>query len=405
MPATPSHCDPNDQLGAYCLIGLDERTRGLRLPVSAPLLVGRGADNHLFLDDARISRQHARIAPEREGCVLYDLDSANGTFVNGVPVRRHVLAPNDVVSFGDFTFRVECDPMDERTQFEEPTLTGSDRPPQGGSNVESPVQDRLRGDLALAAEIQKSFLPREVIAIEGIDLFAEYRPAYTVGGDFYDVFWVGPDRLGTFIGDVSGKGISGALLMARISSELRGAALAHVDPVAVLTAMNQATIGRGQPELFFTAIYFTLDVKTGEILLANAGHPSPYLRHADGALEPITTGRGCAAGILDEPGIAGVPLCLQQGDSLVLYTDGVIEAAGADGVLYGQERLEACLASAGARPNAMAEGILRSVHAHTAPAALNDDLTLFICQRSPDAARTMQPRRRSSVFPAPRIGR
>ena len=239
--------------------------------------------------------------------------------------------------------------------------------------------------------------------MEGIDLFAEYRAAYSVGGDFYDVFWVGPDRLGASIGEISGKGISGALLMARISSELRGVALAHVDPVAVLTAMSQAIIGRGQPELFFTAIYFTLDVKTGEILLGNAGHPTPYWYHADGCVEPITAGRGCAVGILDDPGVAGFSLQLQQGDSLILYTDGVVEATSTEGLLYGEDRLEACLASAGGRPNLMAEDILHSVYDHAAVGPLNDDLTLFICQRSVEAVRTMQPRRRSSAFPAPAV--
>jgi hypothetical protein len=367
----------------------------MRLPVDAPIVVGRGQYNHLVLDDARLSRQHARVAPEQAGCVVYDLDSANGTFVNGAAVRRHVLSANDVVSFGPYIFRVECDPEDVPTEVEEPTLSGLDG---------TPVRARLRSDLALAAEIQKSFLPREVIALEGIDFFAEYRAAYSVGGDFYDVFWVGPHRLGAFIGDISGKGVAGALLMARISSELRGAALAYVDPVTVLAAMNQAMIGRGQPELFFTAIYFTLDVRTGEVLLANAGHPAAYWRHADGLLEPLTAGRGCAVGILDDLGVAGLPLRLQHGDSLILYTDGVIEAMSRDGLLYGQDRLEACLAGAGARPNVIAESIVRSVHGHVAGAALNDDLTLFICQRSSDPATTMQPRRRSSVFPAPRVG-
>jgi sigma-B regulation protein RsbU (phosphoserine phosphatase) len=269
----------------------------------------------------------------------------------------------------------------------------------------SPPPSRLRHDLALAAQIQRSFLPREVIAVEGVDLFAEYRAAYTIGGDFYDVFWIGPDRLAVFVGDVSGKGISAALLMARISSELRVAALAHVDPVAVLTAMNTATLARGQSELFFTAIYFTLDVKTGDIVLANAGHTMPYSRRASGQVEPITGGRACPVGILENAGFAATRLRLDHGDSLVLYTDGVIEAASADGSFYGQERLEACLAGPGPRTShAIAERILESVDAHSAEGPVNDDLTLLICQRSVGGPRTMQPRRGSSRLPATRPG-
>jgi sigma-B regulation protein RsbU (phosphoserine phosphatase) len=554
--------------GCYWLVGVEGITASMRIPVDAPVLVGRGRYNHLVLDDARLSRQHARVAPEGGSCVIYDLNSANGTFVNGTAVKRQWLWPNDLIGFGPCVFRLEYEPSAAGAppvaaeDAEQPTLVGLDDvepAPESASHMEavdtlysfmhaitktvdhrelvpliaakvlevypaaryvgvhltgghgdesadlglahhagvqtsassatvpedvrhavlgrgkavlasrsaivnesgtdmyapmldrgeplgilhvragehggtfsradldlldgmaspaaivlhnsrtheeSLVQMRLRHDLALAAQIQKSFLPREVIAVEGIDLFAEYRAAYTVGGDFYDLLWVGPDRLAVFIGDISGKGISGALLMARISSELRVAALAHVDPVKVLTVMNEATLGRDQPEHFFTAIYFTLDVKSGDIVLANAGHPTPYSRKADGTVVPISEGRGCAVGILDDPGFFATSLRLDHGDSLVLYTDGVIEAASADGALYGEERLEACLAGAGPRPpGIIAEHILRSVEEHAARGPVNDDLTLLICQRSVGRAPTMQPRRRSSSFPAPVVGK
>jgi serine phosphatase RsbU (regulator of sigma subunit) len=574
VPGSELHIDRNAQPRQVWLVGIETATRNMRLRVDGPILVGRGSYNHLVLDDSRLSRQHSRIAPEREGCVVYDLNSVNGTFVNGVAVTRHVLAADDVVSFGPFSFRVEHAPLGAAGEpapraFEEPTLSSagaSSRPPSENlgtlysfmqaisktidrrellqligakllevypaaryvgihlrrtgphghgelelarhvgvlpagvapalpsdmrrpvfdrrrANMYAPlvdrdvalgvihvsgaesatdeapvtateerppsaepdgagafsradldllagmstaaaimlqnsrmheetlVQARLRHDLALAAQIQKSFLPREVIAVEGLDLFAEYRAAYTVGGDFYDVFWVEPRRLAVFIGDISGKGISGALLMARISTELRVAGLAHVDPVTVLMAMNKATISRGPPELFFTAVYFTLDVKTGDVLLVNAGHPIPYRRRADGHVHPITAGRGCAVGILDDPGFTATSLRLACGDTLVLYTDGVIEAANAEGALYGQQRLEACLARAGTpgrpgaapRPNLLAEDILRSVEQFAAQGPVSDDLTLLICQRSAGTAPTMQPRRRSSSFPAPTV--
>lgn len=575
--------------GSYWLAGVEGKARKVRLRVDAPILVGRGTYNHVVLDDPRLSRQHSRLAPEHDGCFLYDLNSLNGTLVNGIPIKRQLLAPNDIISFGPCVFRLELvhDGSEPRSpvirDLEEPTLSGIDRsvapesvsmmvsavesrdsgllpardlrqledaydnlgtlysfmqaisktidrsellhlisakllevypsarfvavylrvrnehaPVQlrlaqlvgsstpavmpvlpaavleavldrrtammtsqslsatrGGSDMYAPMIDRghdtlgvihvstnaqgdafsrdalellkgmaapaaimlqntrmhedslaenrFRHDLALAAQIQKSFLPREVIAVEGIELFAEYRAAYTVSGDFYDVFWVGTDRLAVFIGDISGKGISGALLMARISSELRVAALAHVDPVAVLTAMNSATLGRAQPELFFTAIYLTLDVKTGEVVLANAGHPMPYWCRADGNVQPITEGAACAVGILDDGGYTSTSFTLAHGDTLVLYTDGVVEAANAEGVLYGDDRLHASLGGAGKRPVVIAEDILRGVDAHAAGGPVNDDLTLFICQRSVGAAPTMQPRRRSSSFPAPLV--
>jgi len=575
--------------GSYWLTGIEGKARKIRVRVDAPILVGRGLYNHVVLDDPRLSRQHARLAPERDGCFVYDLNSVNGTTVNGVPVKRQLLAPNDILCFGASVFRFDLVAAEDGLgpavirDLEEPTVSGLDRSiapesvsmmvtaiesrdsgplpardlrqledaydnvgtlysfmqaisrtidrsellkligskvlevyptakfvgihlrvrseqeparlrlaqlvgsstpvdepalpaavleavldrrtammtsqslsaTRGGSDMYAPmidranetlgvihvstdshgdtlsrddlellkgmaapaaimlqntrmhedslVEQRFRHDLALAAQIQKSFLPREVVAVEGIELFAEYRAAYTVSGDFYDVFWVGTDRLAVFIGDISGKGISGALLMARISSELRVAALAHVDPVAVLIAMNSATLGRAQPELFFTAIYLTINVKTGDVVLANAGHPMPYWCRSDGTVEPVSGGAACAVGILDDGGYTSTTFNLSHGDALVLYTDGVVEAANAEGELYGDQRLHASLGGGGKRPALIAEDILRGVDRHAAGGPVNDDLTLFICQRSVGAAPTMQPRRRSSSFPAPYV--
>jgi sigma-B regulation protein RsbU (phosphoserine phosphatase) len=186
--------------------------------------------------------------------------------------------------------------------------------------------------------------------------------------------------------------------MARISSEMRAAALAHVEPVAVLTAMNKAVIARDQPELFYTAIYLTFDVKSGEVVLANAGHPVAYCSRADGTLQEITDGTAAPVGILDEPLFADTRLRLGNGDSLVLYTDGVVEATSANGTLYGSARLEGALAAAGSRPHDIAEHILTSVQAHIDDVPPNDDLTLFILQRNIGLPPSLQPRRRSGML-------
>jgi sigma-B regulation protein RsbU (phosphoserine phosphatase) len=563
---------------AYWLTGIDRQTRKVQLPIKGPLLIGRGSYNHVVLEDVRISRQHARIALEEEGCVVYDLGSTNGTFVNGVPISRHLLGVHDEVSFGSLTFRITAaevqEMRDDLADVETPTLRdlgsaskmlaagppssradsshqlpavnlgqledayvklgtlysfmqvisqtiesaelleliggktreiyqaasgvgiyllardngasafrlahfvgdetaerapallpdeitdailGSPKgilaspapgrtvggtcmyapiidhnetvgvihvaaePRSGGfsradlellagmaapaammlrnarNRLESLQRDRLSYDLELAAQIQKSFLPREVVSVEGVELFAEYRAAYSVGGDFYDVFWVAPDRLGVFIGDISGKGVAGALLMARISSEMRVAALTHVDPVTVLSAMNKALIGRNQPELFFTAIYLTLDVKSGEVLLANAGHPSPYCARTDGTLQEITDGAAGPVGIVDDPQFLATRLHLGHGDTLILYTDGVVEASAANGSLYGSNRLEDVLTQRDTRPHDVAERILASVAAHLGDVPANDDLTLFICQRTVGRPPSLQPRRRSGL--------
>jgi sigma-B regulation protein RsbU (phosphoserine phosphatase) len=162
--------------------------------------------------------------------------------------------------------------------------------------------------------------------------------------------------------------------------------------------MNKALIGRNQPELFFTAIYLTLDVKSGEVVLANAGHPSPYCSRSDGTLVEIIEGAAGPVGIVDDPQFEATKLRLDHGDSLVLYTDGVIEAAAANGTLYGSDRLEFALADSSTRPADIAEHILASVQAHIADEPANDDLTLFICQRNVGRPPSMQPRRRSGML-------
>src|SRR5436305_7663918 len=92
------------------LLAMDGDLSGKRFPLDSPCLVGRGPYNHVILDDTRISRQHAKISPERGGHVVYDLNSANGTFVNDLAVKRHRLQSNDMVRFGPFLFRFEGDP-------------------------------------------------------------------------------------------------------------------------------------------------------------------------------------------------------------------------------------------------------------------------------------------------------
>ena len=258
-------------------------------------------------------------------------------------------------------------------------------------------RERLRRDLELAAQIQQSFLPRETVSVDGIEFLAAYRAAYAIGGDFYDIFWVTHEKLAVFVGDISGKGISAALLMARISGELRVAALAHIEPVEVFSIMNKAVIGRNQPELFFTAVYLTLNVKTGEVVLVNAGHPTPYICHANGDLEQVTGGASTAVGMFDEPHFISTRLHLDDGASLVLYTDGVIEASDANGDLYGEARLQQCLAGIGSFPSDISASILGSVERFANKTAPSDDLTIFICHRNAAKGISLQPRRFSNT--------
>jgi len=141
----------------------------------------------------------------------------------------------------------------------------------------------------------------------------------------------------------------------------------------------------------------TIDMSTGEVLLANAGHPTPYLCRANGRVEAVVAGAAGAVGILENGEFKATSLRLAHGDSLVLYTDGVIEASDEYGELYGSKRLENCLARSGNRASDIAESILQSVAGHSSDGPGNDDLTLFICQRYVGRPPSLQPRRRSGT--------
>ena len=251
---------------------------------------------------------------------------------------------------------------------------------------ESIKQQRLKQDLLLAEQIQKSFLPQQLPSVEGIEFITEYRPAYSVGGDFYDVFWLAPGRLGLFIGDVSGKGVSAALLMARITSDLRIAARAETEPARVLAAVNRVVLERQQHDTFVTGVFLTLDTRTNEMTLANAGHPPPYIRRRAGnVLERIDGATSTAIGIDESSEYDQARISLAAGDTFVLVTDGIIEAMAPTGEQFGFERLERSLAAGTGRAPDLALQLLADVRRHVGEAAQNDDLTLIVCGLSDGA--------------------
>src|SRR5262249_31995753 len=152
-----------------------------------------------------------------------------------------------------------------------------------------------------------------------------------------------------FVGDVSGKGVSAALLMARVSSDLRAAALGEPEPARALALVNEAMIERRQHDTFVTVVYLTLDVVTRRVVVANAGHPPPLVRRGDGCVQRIEAGTGTAIGIIAEAVYEQTELALDPGDVLVLCTDGVLEATDVQGRQLGLEHVEQTIGLAGMR--------------------------------------------------------
>lgn len=205
--------------------------------------------------------------------------------------------------------------------------------------------------------LQKSLLPPDLPRMPGLDAAAYYHPASVdeIGGDFYDLFPLGPGRGGFFLGDVRGKGPEAAAVTSLIRYTLRAAFLVESSPIRTLAMLNTALRER-YPEddmRFCTVIAGTVALEGGSVRvrLASGGHPPALLLRADGTAEQIYTPGGMLIGVLPEPPLTSAAVVLGPGETLLLYTDGLIEARTRAGPRYSEEALHAFtrdLAPAGA---------------------------------------------------------
>jgi len=239
-------------------------------------------------------------------------------------------------------------------------------------------QETLERELRLARETQESMLPRALPRLAGLDIGARMVAARMVGGDFYDVFPLGPDRLGVVIGDVSGKGMPAALFMALVSSLLRAEALrGDTTPEQALRIVNRHLLSRDARSMFVTLLYGVLGRETREFAFVRAGHEMPLLLDAAGTLLTPEMGRGHALGLFLNPVLDIQAVQLPAGGTLLLYTDGVNEAMDAHGQLFGTERIVAAMRGARqASAQQLCDQIVQVVTEYRGLAAQADDITL-----------------------------
>jgi sigma-B regulation protein RsbU (phosphoserine phosphatase) len=217
----------------------------------------------------------------------------------------------------------------------------------------------MEADLRMACEVQQALLPQgypsfpanvppERSALRFCD---RYRPNGAVGGDFFDVLALSDSRAGVFICDVMGHGVRAALVTAMVRALLESVRGAD-DPGRFLTEMNRellAILAHGTVPVFLSAFYAIVDTASGEMMYANAGHPSPlHLRRSEGEVGPLRMAHGMPGpplGVRDQATYTSAAVALAQGDLLILFTDGVFEATGADQEPFGEQRLEAAVRS------------------------------------------------------------
>jgi sigma-B regulation protein RsbU (phosphoserine phosphatase) len=246
---------------------------------------------------------------------------------------------------------------------------------------------RLERELALAGRVQASFLPKRVPDVAGWQLSMMLRPARETSGDFYDICRLPNGRLGIVIADVVDKGAGAALYMALCCTLLRTYAEEYAEePARVLGSVNRRLLTDTDASEFVTVFYAILDPATGALAYGNAGHPPPYLVRSGGDQSVETLSRtGIPLGILeDETWDQGVAE-LAPGDVLVLYTDGVMDAQDAHGMLFGQDRLLASvMANMGPSAQDTQDAIVADIDAFVGNAPQRDDIALVVVTR--DAA-------------------
>ncbi len=248
------------------------------------------------------------------------------------------------------------------------------------------AKEKIESELKIAHEIQMSMVPHPPgLTRETFGLFAVLEPAREVGGDFYDFFFIDDTRLCLVIGDVTDKGVPAALFMARSKTVIRLLAAAERGPAfasEILTKANNVLCEENDHVMFTTIFLAVLNVETGELDYANAGHNPPYLMGPDlGAMAvPVTPGR--PLGIRRETSFKGQAMVLSQGQALFMFTDGVTEAMDSEGRLFGEERLLFTLRRTDpmTSPEDMAHRVLDAVRAHSAGSIQSDDITM-LCVR------------------------
>jgi serine phosphatase RsbU (regulator of sigma subunit)/pSer/pThr/pTyr-binding forkhead associated (FHA) protein len=253
---------------------------------------------------------------------------------------------------------------------------------------EAVEQERIRRDLELARQVQLSFLPRSLPQVPGYEFFAHYESALEVGGDYYGFIPMPDGRLAVALGDVAGKGVPAALLMAKLSSDARFSLLTESDPGRAVSKLNDLLYEfTSVMDRFVTLTAAVLDPATHAITLVNAGHLSPLLfRQRAAALEEAAPRKkaGVPLGVMEGFAFESCQATLEPGDSLILYTDGLPDAVDQANAPFGPRGIQSAVldASGPSTPRALGERLVTAVRHHAAGRDAPDDLTLVCLGRT-----------------------
>jgi serine phosphatase RsbU (regulator of sigma subunit)/pSer/pThr/pTyr-binding forkhead associated (FHA) protein len=245
-------------------------------------------------------------------------------------------------------------------------------------------RERLMRDMEIAEQVQRSFLPQHLPSVAGYEFYAHYKSAMTIGGDYYDFVQLPDGRWVIMLGDVAGKGVPAALLMAKLSAEARFHILTQPTAVDAVLMLNSFLLQAGLSDRFITLAVAVLDPKKNSVELINAGHVAPmvYRRETEDLADAIDVDHsGFPLGVDPQAQYESVEVALNMGDALLLFTDGVTDALNPEGKQFRIDGVKRMLASDSAITDPIAPGrvgkrVIDGVRAHIAGRDQYDDIAL-----------------------------
>jgi steroid delta-isomerase-like uncharacterized protein len=250
--------------------------------------------------------------------------------------------------------------------------------------AEAQERERIEQELRVARSIQQASLPKEVPSLEGWQITPYYQPAREVGGDFYDFFELEDGRVGVVVGDATGKGVPAALVVTATYSMLRAVAqaLGSFSPGEVLAQVNETLLARIPSNMFVTCFYAILDPKSATLSYANAGHDLPYLRRRGGDAEELRA-RGMPLGLMSRMSYEEGEASLREEDSVLFYSDGLVEAHDPKGEMFGFPRLRALVAEDSEEERPLVDFLMEELYSFVGEGwEQEDDITLLTLKRS-----------------------
>ena len=241
-------------------------------------------------------------------------------------------------------------------------------------------RERFEHELRVAQHIQQALLPKELPVLDGWEIAPYYQPAREVGGDFYDFLTLSDGRVGAIIGDVSGKGIAAALVMANTQSVLRAVSQGSAAPGELLAQVNEVLFAYIPSNMFVTCFCGVLDPESGRFTYANAGHNPPLRQHGDKAIDLRAT--GMPLGLMPGMPYEEKTTSLLPGDRVLFYSDGLIEAHNQEREMLGSPRLKDLLTGNTPGAKQLTAHVLAELGRFTGEQwEQEDDITLVTLQR------------------------